>query len=96
MIYHIVDQTAWTKSVNEGQYIPMNATEPFIHASNHDQISDTLQKHFSGKRQLLLLTIDPLEVQAEIKYEDLTGEGKLYPHIYGSLNTDAILRIENL
>lgn len=96
MIYHIVDQTTWSHSIKEGKYWPRNYAEAFIHASNYDQIDRTLKKHFSGKRNLLLLTIDPLKVKVEIKYEDLTGEGQLFPHIYGSLNSDAILRIENL
>ncbi|MGI9542985.1 MAG: DUF952 domain-containing protein [Cyclobacteriaceae bacterium] len=96
MIYHIVDQTTWTHSVKEGQYWPRNSREAFIHASDYNQITGTLKKHFSGKKDLLLLTVDPLKVKAEIKYEDLTGEDQLFPHIYGSLNTDAILRIEHL
>ena len=96
MIYHIVDKTTWTQSVKEGSYWPKNSSESFIHASNYDQIAGTLEKYFRQKEGLLLLTIDPLKVMAEIRYEDLAGEGKLFPHIYGRLNSDAILKVENL
>lgn len=41
----------------------------------------------------MLLYIDPDKVHSEIVYEDLYEAGDLYPHIYGSLNTDAALKI---
>ena len=47
---------------------------------------------FKGKSGLILLVIDDSKVTPEIKYED-AGNGKLYPHIYGPLNIDAVVKV---
>ena len=38
------------------------------------------------------MVIDEEKVVSKIKYED-AGNGKYYPHIYGSLNIDAVIDI---
>ena len=41
----------------------------------------------------MLLLIDVNKVVAEIKYENLVGGEKQFPHIYGELNDDAVARV---
>ncbi len=43
---------------------------------------------FRGRRDLVLLVIDPDILQAEIRF-DVVDDG-LYPHVYGPLNLDAV------
>jgi uncharacterized protein (DUF952 family) len=57
-------------------------------------LENTKKKYFEGKSNLLVLTIDPLKVNPEIRFEDLQGEGQLFPHIYGDLNLDAVVKVE--
>lgn len=95
MIYHITTKNLWRSAQKKDQY-PIPGAGPFIHASEHHQIPGTLEKHFKGQKDLLMLTIDPLKVKAEIKYEDLEGSGQLFPHIYGALNFEAVEKIEEL
>jgi uncharacterized protein (DUF952 family) len=45
---------------------------------------------FRGRPGLLLLVIDEAKVKEKVEYED-AGNGKLYPHIYGPLNLDAVI-----
>jgi len=95
MIYHITDTFTWKKEKSQTHY-RRRKNDKFMHASTFDQLEGTRSKHFNGLSHLLLLTIDPLLVNAEIRYEDLMGEGKLFPHIYGDLNLDAVVKIEEL
>ena len=95
LVYHITDISTWREKKSDTKYFGMQ-TDGFIHASTYAQLERTRQKYFKGKKGLLLLTIDPLKVHAEIRYEDLNGAGQLFPHIYGDLNLDAIVRIEEL
>jgi uncharacterized protein (DUF952 family) len=95
MIYHVTPLTSWKQKKSDSTYFG-KGTEGFIHASSIHQLPGTLKKHFKGQSGLLLLTIDPLKVKPEIKYEDLTAEGQLYPHIYGDLNLDSVVKIEEL
>ena len=49
-------------------------------------------KHFVHEEDVLLLTINPAVVKAEIKYE-LASNGQKYPHVYGAINIDAIIDV---
>lgn len=95
MIYHITDIATWKEKKSPTHFHP-NQKDGFIHASTYQQLESTRKKHFKGQSRLLLLTIDPFKVKPEIRYEDLTGEGQLFPHIYGDLNLDAIVKVEEL
>jgi uncharacterized protein (DUF952 family) len=43
----------------------------------------------------VLLEIDTNLVKPEIRYENLEGGLKLFPHIYGQLERKAVLRVRN-
>jgi uncharacterized protein (DUF952 family) len=47
--------------------------------------------YYRGVPGLLLLVIDPARVGPEIRYEAVPGQDRPYPHIYGPLNTDAVV-----
>jgi len=95
MIYHITDFSTWNQTKSE-TYYQGDVKDGFIHASTSEQLEATREKYFKGRKQLLLVTIDPVKVNAEIRYEDLLGQGQLHPHIYGVLNLDAVVKIEEL
>jgi uncharacterized protein (DUF952 family) len=46
---------------------------------------------FRARKGLVLLCINTAKVQSEIRYEGTGTE--LYPHIYGSLNIDAVIKV---
>lgn len=90
MIFHITDKHAWEKSKETGEYRGGTLeTQGFIHCSTLEQIYEVACYLFSKKTNLVILEIDEEEVTPEIKYED-AGNGKLYPHIYGPLNIEAV------
>jgi len=94
-IYHICSVKTWNDNCKDGVYKKPTA-EPFIHASSYHQIEGTLRKHFNKQKDLVLISIDPLKVHAEIRYEDLYQSGQLFPHIYGDLNLDAVKKMESI
>jgi len=88
-ILHITSRDAWRRAVHEGIYrADTLPTQGFIHASRPDQVVAVANALFRGRRDLVLLVIDPDIVQAEIRFEVVGDE--LYPHVYGPLNLDAI------
>lgn len=48
---------------------------------------------FRGQTDLVLLCIDTDKVAPEICYENCKGGNKLFPHIYGPLNLDAVTHV---
>jgi uncharacterized protein (DUF952 family) len=74
---------------------PSIDTEGFIHACSESQINYVLARFYKGKGPLSLLKIDPNLIKPEVKYEGATNNPELglFPHIYGQLNTDAIINV---
>jgi uncharacterized protein (DUF952 family) len=92
LIFHIVDKKALKKFKNDGVFKPESLEqEGFIHCSTGQQINDTANRLFYNQNHLLLLIIDVNRVAADIKFEEDADNGDCFPHIYGPLNTDAIM-----
>ena len=93
-IYHITHLTDWEKARAAGSYRADSlASEGFIHCSTREQVPATAGRYYKGQTDLLLLEIDPEHLTAPLKYENSVGGQPPFPHIYGSLNLDAVERI---
>lgn len=69
----------------------------FIHCSKVEQVLAVANRLFVGESSLLLLEIDPEKLSAELKYEDGgDGDGEFYPHLYGPLELEAVVRVFEL
>ncbi|HSF75557.1 MAG TPA: DUF952 domain-containing protein [Microcoleus sp.] len=92
VIFHITRSQQWEEAKQVQSYRGDTLdTEGFIHCSTLPQVLKSANKFFVGQTGLLLLWIDSDKVQAEVKYEYAAGEN--YPHIYGPLNVDAVLKV---
>ena len=99
-VYHVAQTADWNQAQTTGYYAPASlADEGFIHASQADQLERLKRSGlFTTDTAWVVLTIDPLKVQAEVRYEpgaDPPGvtslPNELFPHLYGPLNTDAVV-----
>ena len=99
MIAHIVKRIEWQLAVGKGTYAPDSLlTEGFIHCSTLAQVVDTANRFYRGQDDLVVLCIEESRLNAELKYEAPTmrhGESAaaLFPHLYGELNVDAVVRV---
>ena len=94
IIFHIAEREAWNQSQTNRIYRPaMFDVEGFIHCSTPAQVLGVANTRFRGRLDLLLLSIDTERVNAEIRYENLEGGEQLFPHIYGELPHDAVVRV---
>jgi uncharacterized protein (DUF952 family) len=92
MILHITKREQWEQAKQAGIYRGDTLdTEGFIHCSTLQQIVRTANRFFENQKGLVLLCIEPAQVQAEIKYEGVDND--LFPHIYGALNIDAVTQV---
>lgn len=91
MIIHICAKKDWEEARARGSYDGDTLKiQGVIHCATPEQVSGVANYKFKGKNELVLLVIDDQQVLSEITYED-PGNGKLYPHIHGPLNIDAVL-----
>ena len=92
-IYHITSEDKWQDAQGSGEYIPIEyLADGFIHASYYHQLKQVLDFLFSAQDSVLVLEIDPLYLQAEIRVENTTGGKEKFPHIFGTLSTSAVVR----
>ncbi len=91
LTYHLVAEPVYESWDASQDYTPEDyERDGFIHCT--DGIANVLatanRYYKDDDRHWLVLVIDKEKVSAEVKYEDAK---KIYPHIYGPLNRDAIV-----
>jgi uncharacterized protein (DUF952 family) len=105
MIYHITSRAAWKDAQQRGDYRAESLeAEGFIHCSTKSQVLPVAEKYYKGQRGLILLIIDPSLLSSDLKWEPPSGgtpppgvpEGDLFPHIYGPINLDAVVKVFDL
>jgi uncharacterized protein (DUF952 family) len=105
MIYHITSRTAWNQARQRGDYRSESLeSEGFIHCSTEEQVIPVAEKYFAGQDDLLVLVIEPDRLTSSLKWEPPAEgappagvpKGSLFPHIYGPINLDAVVRVFDL
>jgi uncharacterized protein (DUF952 family) len=87
-IYLLISPADFALAAPSGIWSPASLLqEGFIHASPANQLNRVANKHYSSLPEVLVLTLRPEQIAAEVKWEPATGG--LYPHIYGPLNLNA-------
>ena len=84
--YKIVDAAEWRAAVAEGRYdgAPVDLADGYIHMSTETQLAETARRHFAGRSDLLLLTVDLSKFDDDLVWEPSRG-GDLFPHLYAPL-----------
>ncbi len=104
-IYHITTREAWDAAQKAGRYTaPSLASQGFIHCSTRDQVLPVAEKFYKGQTGLILLAIDSARLTSNVKWEPPfdgappsgVSAVELFPHIYGPINLDAIVRVLDL
>jgi uncharacterized protein (DUF952 family) len=96
MIHHITIMRDWQSQEDKPEFVPSDYfKEGFIHCCTPVQLAGVLTRYFNGNKDLLLLYLDESKLVAELKYEVSTGDEK-FPHLYGAINRDAIVKVEKL
>jgi uncharacterized protein (DUF952 family) len=106
IIIHIAHRAEWQAGQQAGEYrTPSLASQGFIHCSTPSQVLAVANAFYRGTPDLVLLLIDPHRLSAELRWEppdhpegeaDVSAaeqSGSLFPHLYGPLNLDAVVRV---
>jgi uncharacterized protein (DUF952 family) len=90
LIYKIVPADLWREAEKTRSFAgtSLDRSDGFIHFSTAAQIRVTAQKHFAGRRDLLLVGVDPPQLGENLRFEP-SREGALFPHLYASLEIAA-------
>jgi uncharacterized protein (DUF952 family) len=97
LIYHILPRADWETAQAKMIYTPVSLEKDgFIHFSRIDQVPRVANAYYKDLDNLLLLCVATGRLDAEVRYEDLLGEGMRFPHLYGPLNLDAVAEVFEL
>ena len=94
VILHITERSNWEHAQVVGEYRTDSLeTQGFIHCSKPEQVARVANVRFRGRHDLVLLVIEPARVTAEIRYGIPEGGREPFPHIYGPLNLNAVVKV---
>ena len=97
MIYHITTNTAWQAALLKGYYETESLfAEGFIHNSSLQQVAGVLDRYYKNATDLILLHIDESKLTFPLKYELAPSVNELFPHIFGPINTDAVVEVKTI
>jgi uncharacterized protein (DUF952 family) len=96
-IYKICRAAEWRAAEQAGVFrgSAVDLRDGFIHFSAADQVAETAARHFAGQTDLLLIHVDADALGDALRWEVSRG-GALFPHLYGDLRMEAVIRAEPL
>ena len=94
MILHCMKRTTWEERKQKDSWGKRNIdAEGFIHCSTVEYFWRVAPNFMDIEDELVLVCIDENKLKSEVKYEDGDNCGRYYPHVYGEINNDAIIKI---
>lgn len=93
-IIHCLKEDTWDVYKNQKYYGEDSLCKfGFIHCSETSTYQWVAPNFKDETDKLLLLVIDTDKLENKVIWEDLRNCGVAYPHIYGLLNTDAVVEV---
>lgn len=91
-VYKICTQQEWDQARRAGIYTGSkdDVRDGFIHLSTSRQLAATLAKHFSSIPNLVLISLDSVDLTPALKWERSRNE-ELFPHLYDTLDPQKAL-----
>jgi uncharacterized protein (DUF952 family) len=99
-LFHIARSDDWQAAQPAGVYTVSSLgrqleEEGFIHMSFSHQVKTVADVVYNGMTGLVLLQIDPARLNAPVVVEALGDAVEPFPHLYGALNTDAVMAVRD-
>jgi uncharacterized protein (DUF952 family) len=89
--YHLVPADVWSEQKGATEYLPeAYPQDGFIHCTNGlDELVKVANLFYTADpRTFLTLILETGKITSDVRYDD---PNETYPHIYGPLNTDAVV-----
>ena len=100
-LFHITEREFWEAARERGAYEMSTrdrtlAAEGFVHCSTRTQLPAVAEALYGDRdpETLVVLCIDAARLSAPVRYEAPTPGDDRYPHVYGPIPVDAVVRVE--
>ena len=97
LVYKVCSKDEWDHANLKKFYAgsEIDNEDGFIHLSTKEQLSETVTKHFWGKKNLIIISFSTKKIQDKLEWE-VSRNSNLFPHYYGNLETNFAEKIYNL
>jgi uncharacterized protein (DUF952 family) len=89
-IFHLATLEEWAAAQAGGAVTATVAREGFVHCSTAGQLAATIERHFPGVDQLVLLRLDAAALGEALVWEE-GRPGELFPHLYRPIAVAEVL-----
>lgn len=96
-IFKVATRAAWQDACREGVFRGStdDLRDGFVHLSARHQLEGTLERHFKGQSDLVLISFKSSDLGAALKWEP-SRHGDHFPHLYDGLPTSAARAVYEL
>jgi uncharacterized protein (DUF952 family)/GNAT superfamily N-acetyltransferase len=97
VLVHLAEPADWRAALADGALRPPSLSSAgFLHLSTPQQVHLPAAALFPGRRDLVLLVVDPARLPAPLRWEPGRPDdppGMLFPHLYGPLPVTAVVAV---
>jgi uncharacterized protein (DUF952 family) len=97
LLLHLIEPGDWRQVLAEGAVRPPSLTSVgFVHLSTPEQVHVPAQALYAGRRDMVLLVVDPARVTDPVRFEPGLPEDPAsmrFPHLYGLLPATAVVAV---
>lgn len=90
-IYKLLGADEWAAAQATGRFegSEVDRLDGYIHLSTGAQVAETARRHFSGRNDLMLISLDAESLGEALRWEPSRG-GDLFPHLYRPLGVGEV------
>ena len=96
-LVHLIEPSAWRAALDDGAVRPRSLDEVgFVHLSTPEQVHLPAAALFPGRRDMVLLVVDPDRLPGELRWEPGRPEDPAdmrFPHLYSPLPATAVVAV---
>lgn len=91
-LVHLAERDVWAEYAAGDMYLPKEwERDGFIHLSSIGQVLTPANRFYRGREDLVALVLDAHYLGGAVVWEAGTDTDELFPHLYSSLPTAAVL-----
>jgi uncharacterized protein (DUF952 family) len=97
-LYKICPRSSWSEALKAG-VLPLSrddARDGYVHLSAAHQVRRTLERHFAGQPELVLLALSPARFPDGALRWEASRDAELFPHLYGELRAELVSEVFEL
>jgi uncharacterized protein (DUF952 family) len=96
-VFKVAARSAWEDACRRGAFTGSadDRRDGFIHLSEDHQLAGTLERHFRGEHDLVLVECDAAALGSALRWEP-SRAGDLFPHLYAELPTGLAVSVRAL